>query len=418
MIMSVRSSGSLVRAPQGSGYAVVSISAPLAERTHTRGPVNVAFVLDRSGSMDGQKIELARRAVDRALRLLRSTDRFSLVAYDSQIDVIVPSTFATPEACTHARARLASIEARANTDLCGGWLAGCAQVARFIEGEGLGRCLLLTDGLAKHGVTDRDEIVTHARELRRRGVVTSTFGVGADFDERLLQQMADAGSGHFYYIERAVQISDLFASELGEALEIVASGMTLTIETPEQVRAEVLNQFAADRKPGLLTVQLGDLVSGQELSVVTRFHFADGQEGTPIAATFSIHAAGAQVPAQTVEHVWTFASDAAWRAQPRNQAVEEAIGEMYAARARSEAVELNRRGDFAAAERTLKGVSEKIQEYAGESQALGQVVEYLQRAIKVTSTPMSPHATKSMLFEAESTLRARDAEGKARRRPE
>ena len=123
-----------------------------------------------------------------------------------------------------------------STDLCGGWLAGCEQVARFIEGEGLGRCLLLTDGLANQGVTDRDEIVTHARELRRRGVVTSTFGVGADFDERLLQQMADAGAGHFYFIERAVQIPDLFASELGETLDVVASGVTLTIETPERLR--------------------------------------------------------------------------------------------------------------------------------------------------------------------------------------
>ena len=417
MIMNVRVCGSLVQAGERPGtYAVVSIAAPHAEPTDTRGPVNVAFVLDRSGSMAGEKIELARRAVDHALRLLRSTDRFSLVAYDSEIDVVVESTFATPEASAHARARLASIEARASTDLCGGWLAGCEQVARVIEGEGLGRCLLLTDGLANHGVTDRDEIVTHARELRRRGVVTSTFGVGADFDERLLQQMADAGSGHFYFIERAVQIPDLFASELGEALEVVASGVTLTIETPEPLRVEVLNQLEAVREPGLVTVQLGDLVSGQELSVITRFDFPNGQEGTAIAATFTIQAAGGQVPAQSVDQVWTFASHAACDAQPRNQAVDEAVGEIYAARARAEAVELNRRGDFAAAERTLRRVSERIRSYAGQSMALGQVVEDLLQAAEVIAAPMSPLSIKSMHFAASSSLRNRDTEGKARRR--
>jgi Ca-activated chloride channel family protein len=263
MMITVQTDRSLVRArAHSTRYALASIVAPRAERTHTRRPVNVAFVLDRSGSMGGEKIELARRAVDHALRLLRSDDRFSLVVYDSTIDVIVASTLATHRACEHARARLASVEARHSTDLCGGWLAGCEQVARFIEGEGLGRALLLTDGLANHGVTDVEEIVRHARELRRRGVVTSTFGVGADFDERLLQQMADAGAGHFYFIKDAVQIPDLFASELGETLEIVASGVTLTIKTPSGLDAHVLNEFAAAREAGRLTVQLGDLVSG------------------------------------------------------------------------------------------------------------------------------------------------------------
>jgi Ca-activated chloride channel family protein len=418
MIMSVRTDRPLVRAgAHSTRYALASVAAPRAERTHARGPVNVAFVLDRSGSMGGQKIALARQAVDHALRLLRSTDRFSLVAYDSAIDVVVESTLATPEACAHARARLAAIEARDSTDLCGGWLAGCAQMARVIDGEGLGRCLLLTDGLANHGVTDRDEIVTHARELRRRGVVTSTFGLGADFDERLLQQMADAGAGHFYFIERAVQIPDLFASELGETLEVVASGATLTIETPSQLEVEVLNQFAAVREPGLLTIQLGDLVSGQELSVVARFEFPEGQEGTPIAARFSVQAAGAQVPAESAELAWTFASHAACDAQPRDQRVDEAVGDIYAARARAESVELNRRGDFAGAARNLKRVSKRIAEYAGESLALAQVIDSLQEAAHATSAPMSPIAMKSMHFAASASLRNRDAGGKARRQP-
>ncbi len=418
MIMNVRTCGSLVQAGAEPGtYAVVSIAAPHAERTDTRDPVHVAFVLDRSGSMEGEKIELARRAVDHALRLLRSTDRFSLVVYDSQIDVIVASTLATPEACAHARARLASIDARDRTDLCGGWLAGCKQVAPLIEGEGQGHCLLLTDGLANNGVVDRKVIVAIAHELRRRGVVTSTFGVGADFDERLLQQMADGGSGHFYLIERAAQIPDLLASELGETLDVVASGVTLTIEMPNLRWVDVLNEFPSRSEQGIVTIQLGDIVSGQELSVVVNLGFPPGEEGAQLAATFSVQAAGAHVPAQSVTQVWALASDAACRAEPRNNAVEEAIGEMYAARARARAVELNRQGQFAAAERLLRKASKKVQEYAGESPALEKVIELFQSAIKITSAPMSPQATKSMLFEAATTLRSRDADGKARRSP-
>jgi Ca-activated chloride channel homolog len=419
MIITVQTDRSFVRASgHSTRYALASITAPRAERTHTRAPVNVAFVLDRSGSMDGGKIELARRAVDHALRLLRSDDRFSLVVYDSQIEVVAESTLATHQACAQARGRLEAIQPRGTTDLCGGWLAGCEQVARYLESEAPGRCLLLTDGLANQGVTDREEIVTHVRELRRRGVVTSTFGVGADFDERLLEQMADAGAGHFYFIERSAQIPDLFASELGETLEVVASRVALTIQTPNGLRAEVLNQFPTVVEPGRVTVQFGDLVSGQELSVVTRLEFPNGQETAHIAATFSLQAAGAQASAQSVEQVWTFASQEACDAQPRNQAVDEAVGEIHAARARAEAVEWNRSGDYVRAKHVLTVVAEEIAKYAGQSVALQRSVVELHDAAEATSAPMSPVAMKSMHFRASASLRGRTREGKARRRPD
>jgi Ca-activated chloride channel family protein len=398
-------------------YALVSLVAPQTTHTHSREPVNVAFVLDRSGSMGGKKIQLARQAVEHALKLLRNDDRFSLIAYDDQIDVLVSSTFATREALTNARARLATIDARGSTDLCGGWLAGCEQVAQHLKDEGIGRCLLLSDGLANQGITDHGEILNHARELRQRGVITSTFGVGADFDERLLQQMADAGAGHFYFIERAVQIPDLFASELGETLEIVARGVTLTIETPAAVQAHMLNQFEITGRPERLVVQVGDLVSGQELSVVAAFDFPPGQEGNRMAATFTVADKAGQALSESVTQAWTFASDAENAAQPRNRAVDEAVGELHAARAQAKAVELNRQGDYDAAGQLLEEVARTIQSYAGASVKLRQVVVDLHEAAHSASAAMSPLMMKAMHFTSASKLRDRNAEGKARRPP-
>ena len=398
-------------------YALVSMVAPQTARTHSREPVNVAFVLDRSGSMGGNKIQLARQAVDHALKLLRDDDRFSLVVYDDHIDVVVESTFATREALTNAQARLAGIDARGSTDLCGGWLAGCEQVAQHLKDEGIGRCLLLTDGLANQGITNHGEIINHARELRQRGVITSTFGVGADFDERLLQQMADAGAGHFYFIERAVQIPDLFASELGETLEIVARGVTLTIETPAAVQTQVLNQFETAGRPERLIVQLGDLVSGQELSVVAALDFPPGQERSRIVATFTVADKSGQTLSESVQQAWTFASEADNAAQSRNRAVDEAVGELYAARAQAKAVELNRSGDYDAAGRLLEEVARTIQSYAGASAKLRQVVADLRESAHSASAPMSPLMMKAMHFSSSSKLRDRNAEGKARRPP-
>jgi hypothetical protein len=102
-------------------------------------------------------------------------------------------------------------------------------VASHLVEQGVNRCLLLTDGLANVGITDPAQLAHHAAELRARGVSTSTFGVGNDFDERLLQELADAGGGHFYYIADAPQIRDAITSEVGETLEVVARDVTLEI---------------------------------------------------------------------------------------------------------------------------------------------------------------------------------------------
>ncbi|MBA3343424.1 MAG: VWA domain-containing protein [Gemmatimonadaceae bacterium] len=95
--------------------------------------------------------------------------------------------------------------------------------------------LLLTDGLANPGITDRDTLARHASELRQRGVSTSTFGVGVDFDERRLRDMAHEGGGNFYFLENALQIPDLITSELGEALEVVMPRAALEMDIPRRV---------------------------------------------------------------------------------------------------------------------------------------------------------------------------------------
>ena len=102
-----------------------------------------------------------------------------------------------------------------------------------------------SDGLANVGITDRDELSRHAGELRARGVSTSTFGVGDDFDEAVLGGMAQAGGGHFYDIATAAAIRDHINSEVGETLEVVARDVVIELDLPEGVRVESLGAFPA-----------------------------------------------------------------------------------------------------------------------------------------------------------------------------
>ena len=281
MTLNVQTDRSLIRAEgRSTRYALVSFAAPESPRASTREPVNISFVIDRSGSMGGSKIRLALESVEQALRMLKASDRFSVVCYDEQIDVVVPSTLAAEEAVRNAISQVRRLQARGTTDLGGGWLKGCEELAQHAQDGQVARCLLLSDGLANQGITDRGQLARHAEELRARGITTSTIGLGADFDEVMLEGMARAGAGHFYYVETPVQIADCLTGEVGEALEIVARDVTVTVRASEGVSVTTLNRFpVSDDGPGRFSVRLGDLTSRQDVELVFRLEVPEREAG-------------------------------------------------------------------------------------------------------------------------------------------
>src|SRR5688572_5302710 len=236
MILTLATDRHLIRtSARSTRYLHVSFRAPAASPRESRLPITVAFVLDRSGSMAGEKLLLAKRALDAALRMLHPQDRFAVVVYDDEVDVVVQTRRADADARLDAIERLARVQSGGATDLSTGWLRGCQQIAEHASSEAAVRCLLLSDGHANRGITDRDELADRAAQLRAAHVVTSTFGIGEGFDERLMTQMAHAGGGNAYFIEQAAQIADLLTSELGEALEIVARRAAVELDLPAGV---------------------------------------------------------------------------------------------------------------------------------------------------------------------------------------
>ena len=155
-------------------------------------------------------------------------------------------------------------------------------MAGGLSTDGVNRVLLLTDGLANVGIIDHPELQRLAGELRDRGITTSTFGVGTDFDESLLQGMADAGGGHFYFIGDVAQMRDHITSEVGETLEVVAREVVLELVVPDGVRVDALSPFRIEQGRGRVRVFLGDMVSGQVLSIVLRVTFDFGEVGREV----------------------------------------------------------------------------------------------------------------------------------------
>lgn len=418
MTLSIRQDRELVRATYRSHrFVLATVTAPTVERVGSRPSVNLGFVIDRSGSMAGAKLPLAKEAVEQALSRLDVEDRFAVIAYDDQVDTIVGSTPASPEAVANARRAIATIEPRGSTNLGEGWLTGCRQVALGQHGDGIDRCLLLSDGLANVGLTDRDELAAHAAELRRRGVSTTTFGIGDDFDERLMQLIAEHGGGNFYYIEDARQIPDYITSEVGEALEVVARGVQIEVAGPPHLEVDALGIMPVERRSDRTLIQLPDLVSGQELTLVIRLTFPFGQEGDSIAAAFSVSDRTAVLDPTVATLRWHYASHAANDAQPRDRVVDRAVAAAFGARARREAVELQRRGDYDGAEHAIKAVARRIRDYAGSDPELRAQVKELEAARVTFAAPMAMRDLKQAHYASTNLLRSKDALGRSVRRP-
>jgi Ca-activated chloride channel homolog len=134
MTFNVRQDRRYIRARYRSNrFVLVDITAPPARTDSPRPPVNLAFVVDRSGSMSGQKLRLAKLAVEQSIARLHGDDRFAIVVYDNEVDLVFGSAKATADAKRTALARPSDVQPCGSTDLGAGWLRGCEQARGTVD---------------------------------------------------------------------------------------------------------------------------------------------------------------------------------------------------------------------------------------------------------------------------------------------
>jgi len=408
-------------------YLHVRVTAPAAVREASRPAVHAAFCLDRSGSMGGRPLHLAKQAVHTALGRLVPADRFAVVTFDDVVEVVTPATFASSAATATAHDKLRHVDARGSTALCAGWLTACGEIAPTSGPGGdlaaTARCFLLTDGQANVGETNLEVLAKHAYELRLRGVRTVTFGLGDGFNEELLQGLAAAGGGHFYFVEDAANIGDFFTSELGEALDVVSREVRLTLSAPG-VKCEPLTTYGVEPMGDRVVVRLGDLVSDQVIDLVVKLTFPGGEIGRSIEVLAQVSADGraAATPENAVDHLrtqevarFTFAPDHTANHQPRNRQVDRQVASVYAAHARRIAVARNRDGDLLGAEDKLLSTAKYIQRYAHGDEELFAIADALVEDAKRYSAPMMEMERKRAYASATSQMKGRDTSGRARK---
>ncbi len=239
--------------------------------------------------------------------------------------------------------------------------------------------LLLTDGQANVGITDRGRLTSIAQGAKEKAA-TTTIGFGADFDEDLLASIADASGGATYYAENPEDAPAIFAEEFAGLASLVAQNVSVEIRPADPVELlGVLNEYPIADVPGGLQVQLGDAYGSEKRRVVFRMRIPEvAKLGVLRVADVVLRyvTVGESVEAREVTIPVTVnlvSADEAAAAEVDHEVVEEAVL-LASARARKKARDLADSGDFDGARETLESVALDLRDLAPTSERADELL--------------------------------------------
>jgi len=296
----------IVPIAEQSVFLVVSFEAPSSVAASDRSPVSITAVLDRSGSMEGDKIDLLKRSTEFLVERLEEGDFIGVVSYSSDVTSEIPLSPISSATRGGFNEAIDSIVAAGSTNLAGGLFEGIdQQVGADVSGTDVKSVILFTDGLANVGVTDIGSITsTMSNELTGvRPPTVYALGFGGDHDASFLQAIAEAGRGSYVFVADANSIAGAIGQILGGLLTITAQDIVVEFDPLNGARiisvrgGTVSNNlgrttfpdlFAEERRDILVEMRipvLDDALEEQEILSITLRYFNTVTEETEVKTT-------------------------------------------------------------------------------------------------------------------------------------
>jgi Ca-activated chloride channel homolog len=357
-------------------------------RRELRPPVNIALVIDRSGSMSGDKIVKAREAALEAVRRLGTDDIVALVVYDTNVQTLVPAQRVGNG--RRLEQAICGIEVGGNTALYGGVTRGAAEVRRHMEDRRfVNRVILLSDGLANVGPSSPEELGRLGASLVKEGISVTTIGLGLGFNEDLMTRLAQRSDGNTYFVEDSSDLPRIFAAELGDVLNVVARKVIIEIEFPSSVRPLKFVGRDGVIRGQRAELSLNQLYGGQEKFALIEVEVAPSNPGAELEiarARVSYEDAVSQRPTTvTAKRSVQFSASKAAVVRSADHKVQADYAANALAVAKDEAVALvdsNRRDQAAAV----------LRQRAQELNVMGEL--YNNSAVKALAAPAAPEADR------------------------
>ncbi len=373
-----------------------------------RTPVNVSFVIDRSGSMRGERMMQAREAAAAAIRRLDKNDIASVVIFDDKIDLLMQAQPVDNHAAFIDRIR--QVEARGTTAIHGGVLEGAQQVRRNFDPRRLNRVVLLSDGQANVGPRRPEDFAKLGRDLLAQGISVSTIGLGRQYNEDLMLQLARASDGNHSFVGDATDLVQVFNKEFDDVLASCAQTVSIDIELAPGAR--VVRALSRDSKIDGQTAQfqLNQIYAATEHYVLMEVEFdrqaAAGGDIDLGRVRVSYTTDGAR---QTVESPVRarFSKTESEIAASRNNTVIESVVEQSVRSRTATAIKLRDDGRFGEAQALFQQNVAEIEAQAGLA-PLSERLKYLKQQYHGLAAT-APSAPASVLGDQRRFLRQLDS---------
>ncbi|MBS2022800.1 MAG: VWA domain-containing protein [Deltaproteobacteria bacterium] len=318
-----------------AAYLQLDVAAAGDPASMPKAPVNAVLILDRSGSMAGEKILKAREAARALIEALDGEDRLAIVDFASDARLLLPSTAMSPEARRLALGLVQRLVPTSGTNF-----SRAFELARpqLIAGRAAGRVdkvFLASDGIVNEGIVARPSLLGLAR-ADFEGATLSTFGVGNDYDEELMEALASQAGGRARFVEDPSVLAPAFKAEFARAAASVAREVKLSVTGLSGVTVEQV--FGYELEDG--SVRLPDFAAGEKRRILARVRLPGGQGEAQLveAQVTCVDAAGAHFAANAAAG-GTFTADA--------NHLSEAPREVEAAGAKAEMAHIARRAVMA-----------------------------------------------------------------------
>jgi len=259
-------------------YLKISLTGIPPATHQERAPINLALVLDRSGSMAGEKIEQARNAASLALDYLTSQDIFSIIAYSTSVEVLLPSGPLADK--NQARHIIQGLQAHGSTALYAGVSQGGEEVRKFLRQDRVNRVILLSDGLANVGPQTPEALTELGRELAQDGITVTTLGLGLGYNEDLMAKLAYISDGNHAFIQEPAALIKIFNAEFNDVLSVVAQQIIVEIHCGQGVQPKRMLGRQGQIKHQQIHAQFNQLYANQEKYLLVELDTSSAEPGT------------------------------------------------------------------------------------------------------------------------------------------
>lgn len=249
-----------------------------------RPAVNVALVIDRSGSMEGLPMIDAKKAAQNFVERLGNGDTLSVISFSDNVRVDFPSSVVTASNRHVIRGAIERIYADGGTNISGGFEAGVQEILRSRSERSINRIILLTDGMPNYGMTSTPQLVELARRHQREGMTLTAIGFGLQYNEDLMAAMADAGAGNYYYAKDREAVAAAFTTEFQQLNTIIARQTMLRMELGQGVRVAEVFGYPFEQNGQIVEIPLGEFYGGQNKNILMHLHTSASAMGLlPVA---------------------------------------------------------------------------------------------------------------------------------------